>query len=200
MTAAVLVPVKSFRRAKLRLRKVLTADERATLARRLAARVVAAARGLPVAVVCDDEDVALWAKERGTDVIWAAGLGLNGAVTHGVARLSEQGAERIVVSHADLPFARDLRPLADFDGVTLVPDRHRDGTNAICVPGGTGFGFAYGPGSFRRHCRETERIGMAMRVIDDDLRLGWDIDRAEDLAFPPGLASEAGGLLPPRWA
>jgi 2-phospho-L-lactate guanylyltransferase (CobY/MobA/RfbA family) len=102
------------------------------------------------------------------------------------------------VSHADLPFARDLRPVAGFDGVTVVPDRHGDGTNVICVPGGAGFRFAYGAGSCRRHHAEAERLGLAVRVVDDDLRLGWDVDRAADLDFPPDLANEARGLLPVR--
>jgi 2-phospho-L-lactate guanylyltransferase len=198
LTRAVLVPVKSFRQAKRRLTKVLTAAERATLARRMANRVIAAARDLPVAVVCDDEDVAAWAAEAGAEVVWAPGRGLDGAVAHGVDRLHRQGASRIVVSHADLPLARDLRPVADFDGVTVVPDRHGDGTNVICVPGGAGFRFAYGAGSYRRHRAEAERLGLAVRVIDDDVRLAWDVDRPADLEFPSALADEARYLLPVR--
>jgi 2-phospho-L-lactate/phosphoenolpyruvate guanylyltransferase len=200
VTAAVLIPVKDFRRAKLRLGQVLNPSERATLARHLATRVVAAARGLPVSVVCDDDDVARWAEARGTDVIWAPGLGLNGAVAYGVDMLSGKGARRVVVCHADLPFARDLAAVAQYPGVTLVPDRHHDGTNVICIPGGCGFRFAYGPGSFARHRREATRVGLPWRVIDDDVRLSWDIDRADDLAFPRELAAEAAGLVPARCA
>jgi 2-phospho-L-lactate/phosphoenolpyruvate guanylyltransferase len=194
----VLVPVKSFRQAKRRLTKVFTSEERSRLARRMAERVVAAARGLPVAVVCDDEEVAVWAAGVGAEVVWAPGRGLNGAVAHGVRRLHGDGATHVVVSHADLPFARDLRPVGEFDGATLVPDRHGDGTNVICVPTTAGFRFAYGRGSFQRHRAEARRLGLDVRVIDDDVRLAWDVDRPDDLDFPADLAGEARDLLPGR--
>ncbi|MFP5327978.1 MAG: 2-phospho-L-lactate guanylyltransferase, partial [Acidimicrobiia bacterium] len=50
---AVLVPVKGFRDAKVRLAPALPADRRAALARQMGEQVIAAAQGLPVAVVCD---------------------------------------------------------------------------------------------------------------------------------------------------
>ena len=62
---ALLVPVKSFRRAKLRLAGVLDEEERGQLARELAEIAVAAAHGMPVYVVCDDGEVADWAVTRG---------------------------------------------------------------------------------------------------------------------------------------
>ena len=55
---AVLIPVKAFADAKVRLEKVLDADARSALARRMAETVVAAAAPLPVTVVCDDDEVA----------------------------------------------------------------------------------------------------------------------------------------------
>jgi 2-phospho-L-lactate guanylyltransferase len=191
---AVLVPVKGFRQAKLRLRAVLDDRTRMRVARVMAERVIGAAAGLPVAVVCDDDEVAAWAERLGVSVIWAPGRGLNGAVSDGVAALADTGAERVIVSHADLPLARDLRPLGGFDGVTLVADRRRDGTNVLAVPANAGFVFSYGPRSFARHRAEAERLGLAERVVDDE-RLSWDVDVPADLDFPDALAAEAGELL-----
>lgn len=54
----VLIPVKSFATAKARLGPVLGPDERAALARGMAARVIEAAAPAAVWVVCDDEEVA----------------------------------------------------------------------------------------------------------------------------------------------
>ena len=70
----------------------------------------------------------------------------------------------MIVAHADLPLATDLAWLADTDGVTLVPDRHRDGTNVLCVPAGAGFAPAYGAGSFRAHRAEAARLGLVTRA------------------------------------
>ena len=53
-----LVPVKSFVEAKLRLAPAMNDADRAALARSMADRVVAAAHPLPVAVVCEYDVVA----------------------------------------------------------------------------------------------------------------------------------------------
>lgn len=186
----VVVPVKAFDRAKGRLADVLDPVARAALARRLAGTVVAAAAPLPVTVVCDDDDVADWARDAGAAVVWTPGLDLNGSVAAAVERLTGAGVGRAVVAHADLPFAAALVRLADAadDEVVLVPDRRRDGTNVVSVPLGRGFAFAYGPGSFERHRAEASRVGLHVRVLDDEA-LAWDVDGPEDLASPAHLGA-----------
>jgi 2-phospho-L-lactate guanylyltransferase len=180
---AVLVPVKAFRDAKGRLAEALTPSERAELSRTMATTVVRAASPLPVWIVCDDDDVAAWAADAGASVLWKPGRGLNGAVNEGVADLAELGVTTVIVAHADLPHAQALAHLADTDGVTLVPDRHDDGTNVASVPAGGGFVFAYGPGSFHRHTEEAARLGLPLRVVREP-RLAWDVDRPDDLLAP----------------
>jgi 2-phospho-L-lactate guanylyltransferase len=179
----VLVPIKSFAAAKVRLTDRLDGPQRAALAREMAVRVLRAAIGLPVLVVCDDDEVAAFAAANRAGVVWTPGLGLNGAVGAGVAQLGLRGFDEVIVAHADLPLAADLRPLAGFGGITLVPDRHDDGTNVICVPTAAGFVFRYGPGSFRRHREEADRVGRPHRVVRDQ-RLGWDVDVPADLELP----------------
>jgi 2-phospho-L-lactate guanylyltransferase len=180
---AVLVPVKDFRQAKVRLADALAPAARAALARRMATRVLAAALELPVFVVCDDDEVATFATEHGSEVLWRPGLGLNGAVADGVATLGAAGYARIIVAHADLPLAVDLAWLARLGELTLVPDRHDDGTNVVCLPSDVGFEFAYGPGSFRRHAAEGRRLRLGVRVVREP-SLGWDVDVPDDLSHP----------------
>ena len=182
---AVLVPVKRFSEAKLRLAPALSPERRAELARTMAERVVASAGGLPVAVVCDDRGVAAWARAQGALVIWEPGRGLNGAVAEGVARLAAAGVELVVVAAGDLPLASDLRWVterwsSERLGVTIVPDRRHDGTNVIAVPTHPTFGFSYGPGSYSRHVAEAERLGLPVRVVHDS-PLAWDVDLPADL-------------------
>ena len=177
---ALLVPVKAFSHAKLRLAGALSPARRADLARTLATRVVGAAGDLEVAVVCDDREVASWARALGALVIWEPGRGLNGAVQEGVARLANAGVEQVAVAHADLPLARDLAWLARFPGVTLVPDRRHDGTNVVGIPARSGFLFSYGPGSFARHVAEARRLGLPVRTVHGS-PLAWDVDVPADL-------------------
>lgn len=184
---ALLVPVKAFADAKLRLASVLSPSERHKLARDLAGGVILAAAGEPVFVVCDDHEVASFAEALGAGVIWTPGLGLSGAVTEGVARLASEGFTSVVVAHSDLPRpAGVLRvPEGASDAtVTIVPDRRRDGSNVIALATAAGFRFSYGPGSFGRHCDEAVRCQLALRVLVD-VDLANDVDVPGDLALLP---------------
>jgi 2-phospho-L-lactate/phosphoenolpyruvate guanylyltransferase len=183
---AVLVPVKAFGQAKLRLSSALSASHRASLARAMATRVVQSAGDLPVAVVCDDRDVANWARELGALVIWEPGRGLNGAVQEGLSRLGSLGVELVVVAAGDLPLATDLGWVTRFPGITIVPDRRRDGTNVLSVPAHSGFAFSYGPGSFARHVQEARRTGIPTRIVHSST-LAWDVDVPEDLVGAEAL-------------
>ncbi len=177
---AVLVPIKAFHEAKGRLDLALSAPERAALARAMAARVLDACGPLPVAVVCDDNDVADWARHRGALVVWEPGRGLTGAVEAGIDHLREAGVVQVTVSHADLPKASRLAEVGQAPGITLVPDRFGNGTNVIALPSDAGFRFSYGPGSFARHRAEAARLGLPVRVLDLP-DLAWDIDEPADV-------------------
>ena len=175
-----LVPIKAFHEAKGRLDRALSPTERSTLARSMAARVLGAAAPLPVAVVCDDNDVADWARARGALVVWEPGRGLNGAVEAGVDHLRGAGVTHVTVSHADLPLASRIAEVGTAPGITLVPDRFGNGTNVIALPTDAGFRFSYGPGSFARHRAEAGRIGLPVHVLDLP-DLAWDVDEPGDM-------------------
>jgi len=174
--------VKAFGRAKLRLAPALSPDRRRELARAMATRVVQSAGHLPVSVVCDDAEVSEWARGLGASVIWAPGLGLNGAVQEGFARLRHDGVDVVAVAAGDLPMATDLGWVTEFPGITLVPDRRHDGTNVLAVPTRLAFTFSYGPASFSRHLEQSRSLGAPIRVVHSS-PLAWDVDIPEDLTF-----------------
>jgi 2-phospho-L-lactate guanylyltransferase len=180
--SAVLIPLKAFADSKRRLGTALTDSQRLALVQQMAAQVVSAAAPLPVAVVCDDTEVADWARAHGALVVWEPGRGLNGAVEAGVERLAGMGVREVTVAHADLPLASGLGALRSFDGVTLVPDRRDDGTNVIRLPVRCGFRFSYGPGSFERHLTECRRLGLRVDVVRI-ANLSFDVDLPTDLGW-----------------
>jgi 2-phospho-L-lactate guanylyltransferase len=190
-SAAVVVPVKAFNAAKVRLAGALDPIARAQLARRMGEVVLAAAAPLPTIVVCDDDDVRAWAEAAGAGVVWCPGRGLNGAVADGVAALRADGVSMALVAHADLPMATRFDWVAAFPGVTLVPDRRLGGTNVLAVPTDAGFRFSYGAGSFARHRAEARARGLPARIVRDD-RLAWDVDLPADLAWPTRGGADAG--------
>ena len=188
---AVLIPVKAFGQAKGRLRDALGERERAALARKMAGHVVRVQRKVVVAVCCDDAEVADWAASVGAHTIWCPGTGLNGAVQRGVEELRQAGYRDVAVAHSDLPLAASLDPLLGWPGVTLVPDRHRSGSNVISFPTSIDFTFSYGESSLRRHIAEAARHGRGLRIVHDR-RLGWDVDDPADLELPDDVDLLAG--------
>jgi 2-phospho-L-lactate guanylyltransferase len=196
----VLVPVKAFGAAKERLAQVLDPHERARLARDLAAGVVRAAAPHDVSVVCDDEAVADWARSLGASISWRPGDGLNAAIGAAYRDAGEAGRHRVVIVHGDLAFPEPLsqlveRPARTADEVVVVPDRRRDGTNVLSVPTGHDVRFRYGAGSFAAHRAEAERLGLAVRVHDDE-RLSWDVDVPGDLTPPSAWGAWPSGVGP----
>lgn len=180
MRSAVVVPVKSFTRAKARLAPALDEAARAELARSMANCVLAAAGSLPVLVACDDDEVADWARSRHAEVVWVPGTDLNGAVTAAYEVCAARGVTRVTVAHADLPKARDLSLVVGTTGMVIVPDRRDDGTNVLTVPASIGFPFAYGPGSFARHLEIADTMGLAVTIVRPP-ELTWDVDEPDDL-------------------
>lgn len=187
---AIVVPVKAFDRAKERLAGVLGPTERAALARRLATGVVMAAlsSARPVLVVCDDEATEIWAAALGAEVLRQSSGGLDAAAMEARAHLQGR-VHLLAVVHADLAHPEGLPALLDradlSPGATIVPDHRRDGTTVLVVPIDAPFGFAYGPGSFDRHRREAERLGLGPVIVEDSL-LAADVDVPEDLAALDG--------------
>jgi len=189
---AVLIPIKSFDLAKGRLSEAVEPAQRAALAEHMAATVIAAAKHLPVWVVCGDHTVADFARANGAHVIWRAPHGLNRAIEDGTKHLLARGFDRAIIAHADLPLATDLTFLdIASDAVALVPDRRNDGSNVLSIPLGRGVTFHYGPGSAAAHRAEADRVGLPFEAMVNE-RLGWDVDVPEDLSvLDPTLVSPA---------
>lgn len=178
-----LIPVKAFHAAKARLADWVPEAERERLARFMAERVVRAAAPLPTFVACDDERVAAWADDHGAQVLWGPGLGLNGAIDHGVDTIAGKGADHVIISHGDLPLADDLLAVARPGHVVLVPDRRRDGTNVLARPCDVELPASYGAGSFRSHLATALAGGVPVSVRNDE-RLAIDIDTIDDCRHP----------------
>lgn len=180
-----LVPVKRFTAAKGRLAGVLADAERARLAEWMATRVLDAVRHLPTYVACDDDEVRIWAQAHGAVALWGPGLGLNGAVDDGVARIGADGFDHVTVAHADLPRPWSLGHVAVERRIVLVPDRRDDGTNVMAFPLTSTIRAAYGAGSFGRHLAQAQAAPDGIEVeVRDDPDLSIDVDTRDDLEHP----------------
>ena len=120
------------------------------------------------------------------------GTGLNPAIAAAFAQAAAAGATRVVVLHGDLPRLepRDVALLAGLPDATMAiaPDRHDTGTNALSLPldEAGGFTFAFGPGSFAAHERESVKLRLDCEIIHTP-GLARDIDEPADLRDARGL-------------
>jgi len=183
---AVVIPVKAFEQAKDRLSSVLSAEQRILLARATALGVLESVRGASVFVVCDNPEVSQWATSNGATVVYQSQPGLNVAAHEGISAAHEY--ERVMIVHSDLPLPSRLRELLSStvasNTVTIVPDRHRDGTNVLIIPSGVGFTCHYGAKSFEAHTAEATKRGLPLHIVEDD-ELALDIDTPDDLNALP---------------
>ena len=191
-----LVPVKDLERAKRRLAGALDPAARRGLSLAMLADVLDALDATPgldattgldgIAVVSRDADVTALARRRGLRVIPEAGAGLNAAVAQAGNVLSAEGCARLLVMPADLPLADPeeiaavLAALPEAPGLTLVPDRHGVGTNALACAPPDAVAPSFGAGSFARHLQAARNAGIPATVLRLP-GLGLDIDTPEDL-------------------
>lgn len=141
-------------------------------------------------MVCDDDEVASFAREQTAGVHWTPGLGLNAALSSALGAMTAAGVDRVVIAAGDLPFAHHLghpEVLAGTelhrDAVVVIGDRHRKGTNVLSFTTSNPLEPRYGPGSLLAHLDQARRLGLVVHHVQD-AALSWDIDTPEDLAFP----------------
>lgn len=188
MRTSAVLPVKSFPRAKSRTE--LDDPHRTALAEAMMADVLEALTevpGLYEVLVVTQEPRAMEAAARvGATVVHdPAEAGHNPAALLGARAAAERGAERVLLLPGDCPGLDSVEVAGllgdDFLGVTVVPDRHGAGTNALLLAPPGAMEPSFGPGSFARHAALARSAGAAVRVANVP-SLAFDVDTREDLA------------------
>jgi 2-phospho-L-lactate/phosphoenolpyruvate guanylyltransferase len=183
-----ILPVKSFGAAKQRLAGSLGAGSRQALAQAMFIDVLITLRrvpGLDVVVVTADHIAEAVAASRHVRVLPdTAQAGQSEAALIGIRRAVAEGCERVLLVPGDTPLvqAGELAALvAGARGVTIVPDRHGTGTNALVLSPPDAIEPSFGEGSFARHLAAAERSGVPHRV-EELPTLALDVDTPDDLA------------------
>jgi 2-phospho-L-lactate guanylyltransferase len=191
MTFWAIVPVKPLQRGKSRLAGVLTQEERLDLNRRLLAHTMDTLTAIPdiehVLVISRDQAALALAREYGARTVQEHGAPLlNIALTRATIVARTYATRGVLILPADLPLItpEDIQTLlahaADPPVVVISPDRRRQGTNALLVcPAGV-IEYAFGPGSFQRHCTRARQAGAHLEICELP-SLALDMDLPEDL-------------------
>lgn len=207
MTATAILPVKRFADAKRRLLDAIDPRARAAILKAMLADILTALtdaqRVERVVVVTGEgraEKVALdHAPRVKTPVEVLRDPGDSGhpeAATLGIVRAKALGAECVALVPGDCPLldAAELDAALDRmrDGrVSVVPDRHTTGTNALLLAPPDAIAPGFGPGSRDRHVERARRRGLEAAVEELE-SLAIDLDTPEDLAvLAATLAADA---------
>jgi 2-phospho-L-lactate guanylyltransferase len=188
---AALVPVKSLDQAKGRLAALLSDAERRRLALAMLEDVLRALQAVPrvdnVAVVSPDADVLARAEKLGAVPLSEPPQcrGVNQALAHASAALSDRDADALLVVAADLPAALPADIDAALDalpekGIAVVPTDDR-GTGVIALRPPDAVPFRFGRRSSVAHKREAVARGLPARVLRL-ASLSRDVDEPDDLA------------------
>jgi 2-phospho-L-lactate/phosphoenolpyruvate guanylyltransferase len=184
-----ILPVKDPRAAKQRLREMLTAEQRETLARMLFRRTLAAlcsADGIDrVVVVTNDRECARNGHDAGALVLEeTAQVSHSQSADAACRQVEELGASTAMLVPIDVPTASaaDFSQLAAFagSGLVVVPSEDGTGTNALVRTPPSCIESRFGPDSFKAHLDQANLKGISAKVLRIP-GLMFDIDTPEDI-------------------
>jgi 2-phospho-L-lactate guanylyltransferase len=208
LTYAIL-PVKRYATAKTRLADDMAAGTRRALAESMVTDVLMALRRSKsvdeVFVVTSEPTAEAIGRGYGATVLVDdLEEGQSAATMIGIAHAIEQGAARVVLVPADCPALDPVELSALLEReieapyVTIVPDRHGTGTNALVLMPPDAIEPAFGPDSRARHELAAADAGVPCDIADVET-LAIDVDTADDLeVLRTALAARRGGAAHTR--
>jgi 2-phospho-L-lactate guanylyltransferase len=191
MRTIAILPVKSFGAAKQRLAEMLGAGSRQALAQAMLIDVLGGLAHVDAIeatlVVTSDRLAESLALARGMQVLRdPVEAGQSAAALTGVRHAMAEGFERALLVPGDTPLldadeVRELLERAPQQGVTIVPDRHGSGTNALLLSPPDAIAPSFGPDSFQRHLAAAQSSGLT-HSVERLPSLALDIDTRGDLS------------------
>jgi 2-phospho-L-lactate guanylyltransferase len=196
MRATAIIPVKRFGDAKQRLLATLDRPQRAALVKAMLTdvlRATTAAQSVERVIVVTAEGraerIALAHAQRVTTPIEVlqeqADRGHPEAATLGIVRAKALGADCVALLPGDCPLLdrTELEAMLERMGarrVTVVPDRHGSGTNALVMSPPDAIAPGFGADSRERHTDRAERAGYDV-AVEPLASLALDVDTPDDL-------------------
>jgi 2-phospho-L-lactate guanylyltransferase len=200
VTLAIVVPVKSPKRAKHRLEAVMSEGERTRLATVMARDVFSVVAQLTDSarfVVSDDPDVLDEARGFGLEPVEdRVAQGQSAAVGQGFSLAWERGFPAALTIPGDVPAitVEELRQFSEYRReieVLLAPDRGRIGTNGLRLAPPHAISLAFGEDSFNLHRAAAGRANRSFAAIEIE-GLRYDLDTPDDVVAFIRLGRETG--------
>lgn len=195
-----LIPVKDFNTCKSRLANALPDYARQSLMAALLSDLLVALKqcesieGISLVTRCH-KATSLAGMHNVQVISLAEDKCLNSGVTAAVAAITGRGHQRAIILHGDLPMvtSSDITSLVEDHcnsgcAISLVPDNHHNGTNAILLDLPTRLEFAYGSNSYTAHNHFASQQNISKQTLEN-AHIGCDIDLWHDFQPLFNLAS-----------
>jgi len=190
MRIVALVPVKDLAHAKSRLTPPYTLDERAAFVRDTLAHVLWAitASGVVARTLVVSPDATVWeqAVALGATAVPDTAGELNRALDLARAAALADGADAVLVVHADLPrllpteIAAMVAMLPVSPAAVLAPDHTGTGTNALLLAPPDALPFRFGAGSLAHHRAEAAARSLPYATYHA-VGIAGDVDSPDDM-------------------
>ncbi|MEJ5313900.1 MULTISPECIES: 2-phospho-L-lactate guanylyltransferase [Anaerolinea] len=192
MTLWAIVPVKPLHQGKSRLSGMLSSDEREILNLFLLRHTLEILSSVElvnrILVVSKDPQVLAISREYQAVTLHAEDerLDLNLDLQKADLMAKWMGATDIFVLPADLPLItvwdvyQFIQTAQKPKLLVIAPDRNRDGTNGLLFSPADGSRYAFGSGSFERHCSLASKAGYHIEIFESET-FALDLDTPEDL-------------------
>jgi 2-phospho-L-lactate guanylyltransferase len=199
MTTIALLPLRSLRDGKQRLRDVLSPQARTELVQTLFVRALNALCDAnciaEVVVVSPDAELLTWVQQHNVWSLLQPNQGLNHGLEH--ARrvvLAQRQVSSLLVMLPDLPLVQpqhvaELVALGEEQSVVIAADRHERGTNALLLRPPDTLRFAFGEGSRQLHLAAASERGLSVLHYRSS-GTAHDLDTPDDLELA-GLSNES---------
>jgi 2-phospho-L-lactate guanylyltransferase len=202
LKATAVLPVKRFAAAKQRLAAGVGKARRAAIVSAMLEDVLEAigdARLVDRTLVVTSEPLAVeLAAAVGAEVVADPDEGgHSGAALAGASRAEELGAESVVMLPGDCPLLDPVELDRLLTGlperfVTVVPDRHGTGTNALVLAPPSAIEPSFGEGSRARHVAAARAVGVPY-AVEELPSLGLDLDTPADVVALTRVLEADGG-------
>lgn len=188
-----IVPVKPLRRGKSRLAGVMNENERTALNICLLQNTLSILAEIPnmdhILVISRDPQALALARSFGARTLLEhSESNLNRALEVATSMVKRPAHRGLLLLPADLPLLlrEDIENLMttaqNSPVVSIVPDRHGAGTNALLVSPPGLIRYSFGIGSFQRHCAAVAQSGARLEIVRVP-SIALDLDIPEDLAL-----------------
>ena len=191
---AIIIPIKSFKKSKTRLRKFLNLEQRINLYHHFVNDLVEKVSKLEQCqiILVTNESIDLPDTIKNKSLIIKEGennTGVNNAVALADSYVTRNKFEKSLVVPIDIPLFNlpQIREIIQYsknfdEGICIVPSYRYDGTNILLRKPHTVIETSYDNNSFFNHLKRTMEKGASIKIFDFE-NLTADVDTIEDIVL-----------------